>query len=129
MKNITLIAAAAAFAVTLLTGCVVSDPGPAEPADEPEVSAPAPDTLDTSMSPEQAAAIGVDPVFADEAVWTAALDSAQHYCDLADIAPDQAASMSLVQAQDAGVTGTQLGVIWGIAVNLYCPEHAGTVPQ
>jgi PBP1b-binding outer membrane lipoprotein LpoB len=118
---IPLAAAAVAFA---LVGC--SAPSPAV---MPE-TAPAPAVAEQTATPEenaQRAAASMDPVFADPATWQAALEAAKSDCALADVSPETAWNDSLILAIENDVTAEQAGIIWGIAVALYCPEHEGII--
>lgn len=95
----------------LLAGCGVrQDAPPAEPL-----------TLDEAA---QQVAASLDPLFADDDVWDAAKGAAQSFCEVADVAPSIAVETSLQLAADRGITPDQVGIIWGVATELYCPEHA-----
>jgi hypothetical protein len=114
-KTTTLIAAAA-LALSL-AGCA------------PRV-APAPEPVDPTASLEaraQDVAASMDPEFGDPATWDAAKSAARSMCNLADADPESAYEASMLVAMESGVTAEQAGIIWGIAVNVYCPEHAGLV--
>lgn len=118
MGNKVRIASASIIAALALgfTGC----------ATQPESdTAPAPETTMSTDDAAQAAAASIDSVFADEATWEAAKETAQAMCDMADVDPDGAFETSLVLGAEAGVSAEQIGIIWGVAVNLYCPEHEG----
>lgn len=120
----TVIPIAAAIAATLaLAGCG------AKPAAEPE-PAPVEAPASAPLTPEenaQAAAASIDPVFADPATWEAALTVAQTNCELADADVDNAFQASLLIGMEQGVTAEQIGITWGIAFELYCPEYEGIV--
>ena len=114
MKRTLAILALAALA---LTGCA------AQPAPAPE---PAPVAAETPTAEERArsTAISMDPIFSDDALWLTTLDVAQAYCAMADEVGHEAAFAIMVgQAVDAGVSGDQLGIIVGVAWEVYCPEH------
>lgn len=124
-------AAVTAVIVALgIVGCTTTTntPAPVQSAEStpiPEIE-PAPD-LPTRDEIAQDAAASIDPVFADAEVWVAAKETAHNLCDLADMDPDTAVVTSLTLAIESGVTAEQIGVIWGVATSLYCPEYEGLV--
>lgn len=113
MFRMTTIAAGIATAL-IFTGCATATSDTATPE--------APTAVTEAQAQEAAASL--DPVFADPEVWHAATSTAQTLCDLADVNPDTAFRDSLIVAAESGVSPEQVGIIWGIAVNVYCPEHA-----
>ncbi len=102
------ITAAAAFA---LAGCATT-------------TTPATVETVTTESAAQSAAASIDSRFNDAAVWEQTKVTAQTLCQLADEAPDTAFETSILVAGDQGIQPEQVGVIWGIAVTMYCPEHS-----
>lgn len=113
----------AVVAALTLTGCGVSN----TEAPTPTVEAPAPmpeATEPTLEESAQVAASTLDPVFADPAVWESALTLARSDCALADADPANAFEVSVRLGMENGVSAERLGIVWGVAVTLYCPEHA-----
>lgn len=113
-------AAVTAVIVALgIVGCTTTNTTP-EPAPEVQSTVPSDDVA-------QAAAASLDPAFADDEVWDLAKEAARLLCDLADSDPDTAVTDSLIVAEQNGVTPEQIGIMWGVATNLYCPEYKDLV--
>lgn len=114
-------AAVTAVIVALgVVGCTTTNTPAAGPAPEVPSTVPSDDVA-------QAAAASLDPAFADDEVWDLAKEAARLLCDLADSDPNTAVADSLIVAEQNGVTPEQIGIMWGVATNLYCPEYKDLV--
>lgn len=132
------------FAALVTAGVIAATLSACSPAQTVEADQPsatssptAPVTPEAPVVPEasvltdeeaaRSLAISMDPVFADPGVWENALVVSETLCDLADEAPDQAFELSVDAAVESGISGKQLGILWGVAITVYCPEHESVI--